>query len=109
MPTVNLGEIQYGERVQHDLRVVDRVERQKSNGEPFVILTLGNMSGEIDTEPIWSNLLADGWVDGAERGAVVQVIGHVVRYERAGAVKRQIKLTAPLRVLPRDALRIDEF
>ncbi|HEU4643753.1 MAG TPA: HD domain-containing protein [Gemmatimonadaceae bacterium] len=109
MPTLNLGEIQYGERVQHDLRVVDRIERQKSNGEPFVILTLGNTSGEIDTEPIWSNLLADGWVDGAHRGAVVQTIGHVVRYERAGAVKRQLKLTAPLRVLPRDALRVDEF
>ncbi|HEX6533060.1 MAG TPA: HD domain-containing protein [Gemmatimonadaceae bacterium] len=109
MPTVDLGAIAFGDRVQHELRVVDRAERQKADGEPFVILTLGNTTGEIDTEPIWSNLLDDGWAEGAERGAVVQAVGHVVRYTRRGAAKRQLKLTAPLRVLPRDSLCIDEF
>jgi 3'-5' exoribonuclease len=109
MPAVNLGQLQYGDRVQHDLRVVERAERHKANGEPYVILTLGNSSGQIDTEPIWSNLLDDGWADGAERGAVVQAIGHVARYETSGTSKRQLKLTAPLRLLPRDSLRVEEF
>jgi 3'-5' exoribonuclease len=109
MPTVNLKQVQYGERVQHELRVVDRQEKQKANGEPFVILTLGNASGQIDTEPIWSNLLSEGWADGASRGAIVQAIGHIARYEGRGTSKRQLKLTAPLRVLPREELRIEEF
>lgn len=109
MPTVDLGRAQYGDRVQHELRVVDRQERQKASGEPFVVLTLGNSSGEIETEPIWSNLLDDGWADGAVRGAIVQAIGHITRYEARGTSKRQLKLTAPLRVLPRDGLRLEAF
>lgn len=109
MPTVNLGQAQYGDRVQHELRVVDRQDKQKASGEPYVILTLGNASGHIDTEPIWSNLLDDGWADGVERGAIVQAIGHIVRYEAKGVTKRQLKLTAPLRVIPRDGHRLEDF
>ena len=109
MTAVNLSQAEYGDRVQHELRVVDRVEKQKAGGEPFVILTLGNASGEIDTEPIWSNLLDSGWAEGAERGAIVQAIGQISRYEARGAAKRQLKLSAPLRVLPRDGLRLDDF
>lgn len=109
MPTVNLGQAQYGERVQHELRVVDRQEKQKANGEPYVILTLGNASGSIETEPIWANRLDEGWAAGAERGTIVQAIGHIVRYEARGISKRQLKLTAPLRTLPRDSYRLDDF
>jgi 3'-5' exoribonuclease len=105
MPPVKLGELAFGDRVQHELRVVERAEKQKSNGEPFVILTLGNASGQIETEPIWSNLLDQGWADGAAKGAVVQAIGHITRY----SAKRQLKLSAPVRVLPRDGLSLDEF
>src|SRR5581483_661622 len=109
MPTVNLGQAQYGDRVQHELRVVDRQDKQKANGEPYVILTLGNASGNIDTEPIWSNRLDEGWANGVERGTIVQAIGHIVRYEAKGVTKRQLKLTAPLRVIPHDGLRLDDF
>ncbi len=106
---LELGKLSYGDRVEHELRVVDRSERQKNNGEPYVVLTLGNASGQIETEPIWSNRLDEHWADGADRGAIVQAIGHVTRYDVRGASKRQLKLTGPLRVLPRDGFSLDAF
>ena len=105
MPPLDLPSLVAGDSVQHTLRVADRVEKQTGNGEPFVILTLGNASGTIDTEPIWANLLAERWADGAERGAAVQAIGQVALYRG----KRQLKLTRPVRVLPRDQLELREF
>lgn len=102
---VNLSQAQYGDRMQHELLVLKREEKQKASGEPYVRLTLGNASGQIDTEPIWQNLLDSGWADGAEPGAIVQAIGQISSYDS----RRQLKLTAPLRVLPRDDLRLDDF
>jgi len=107
--SLDLRSLETGARVQHTLRVVERAEKTTSAGDPFVILTLGNASGSIDTAPIWANLLADGWAAGAERGAVVQAIGQIDRYEGKGAAKRQLKLSAPLRVLPKDSLDLAEF
>jgi 3'-5' exoribonuclease len=105
MTMVDLSQAQYGDRVQHDLLVLRRDERQKASGEPFVRLTLGNSSGQIDTEPIWQNLLDSGWADGAVPGTIVQAIGHVSSFDS----KRQLKLTAPLRVLPREEARLEDF
>ncbi|HEY9516431.1 MAG TPA: HD domain-containing protein [Gemmatimonadaceae bacterium] len=105
MTLVNLSQVQYGDRMQHELLVLKRAEKHKASGEPFVILTLGNASGQIDTEPIWQNLLDSGWAEGAEPGAIVQAIGHISRYDS----KRQLKLTAPLRSIPRDGMRLDDF
>jgi 3'-5' exoribonuclease len=102
---VDLSQAQYGDRVQHDLLVLKRDEKQKASGEPFVRLTLGNSSGQIDTEPIWQNLLDTGWADGAVPGTIVQAIGHVSSYDS----KRQLKLTAPLRVLPKSEARLEDF
>src|SRR5215212_11010753 len=96
MPPLNLGQLAVGERVQHELLVVDRVEKTHGNGDPFVILKLGNASGHIDVAPIWFNQRE--WADGANRGRVVQAIGQVGLYPKTG--KRQIQLTGPLRVLP---------
>ena len=109
MTTLDVRTLEVGARVQHTLRVVDRLERATAAGDPFVILTLGNASGSIETAPIWANLLAERWAEGAERGAVVQAIGQVDRYESKGAAKKQLKLSAPVRVLPRDALDLSEF
>ena len=105
MPPLNLGQLSIGERVQHELLVVDRVEKTQGNGEPFVILKLGNASGEIDVAPIWSNQRE--WADGADRGCVVHAIGHVGIYAKTG--KRQIQLTSPLRVLPTDQVDLHAF
>jgi len=104
-PLLDLPALDVGATVQHALRVADRIERQTGAGDPFVILTLANATGAIDTEPIWANLLAERWADGAERGAAVQAIGQVALYRG----KRQLKLTRPVRVLPREQLDLADF
>jgi 3'-5' exoribonuclease len=105
MPPLNLGQLVIGERVQHELLVVDRVEKTQGNGDPFVLLTLGNASGSIGVAPIWSNQRE--WANGADRGRVVQAIGQVGLYQKTG--KRQIHLTCPLRVLPAEQVDVQAF
>ena len=96
-----------GDRVQHELLVRERAEKKTSAGDPFVVLTLGNRTGSIDTAPIWSDKLE--WAAGADPGRVVQVIGDVALYGRNGTAKRQLAVTAPLRVMPAEHFRADEF
>ena len=97
-----------GDRFQGDLLVFDRIEKTTRNGDPFVRFTLGNASGKIDTAPIWSNNIA--WADGAEKGMIIQAIGNVSIYASGnGGGSRQLELTAPLRVLPRDQFNIADF
>ncbi len=96
-----------GDRVQHEFLVRERSERTTRAGLPFVILTLGNASGSIDTAPIWSEKLE--WAAGAERGRVVQVIGDVALFGDEGSKKRQLQLSAPLRVLPAEQFDPTEF
>jgi 3'-5' exoribonuclease len=103
MPPIDLGNLTVGDRVQHELLVIDRIERKQANGDPFVVLVLGNASGRIDSAPVWTDKLH--WTHGAERGRVVQVIGDVSAYRG----KRQIQLTSPLRVIPDEQVRIDDF
>src|SRR5918993_486349 len=103
MAPLNLAQLSIGERVQHELLVVERVEKTQGNGDPFVLLTLGNASGSIGVAPIWSNQRE--WADGADRGRVVQAIGQVDLYQG----KRQIRLTGPLRVLPREQVDLQSF
>jgi 3'-5' exoribonuclease len=105
MPPLNLTQLAVGERVQHELLVVERLEKTQGNGDPFVLLTLGNASGSISVAPIWSNQRA--WAEGADRGRVVQAIGQVGLYPKTG--KRQIHLTGPLRVLPAGQVDLHAF
>ena len=105
MPPVNLGQLAVGERVQHELLVVDRQEKTQGNGDPYWVLTLGNATGRLDTAPIWSN--QRDWADGVQRGAVVQAIGQVSLYGKTG--KRQIQLNGPLRVLPNEMMDVEAF
>lgn len=105
MPLLNLVQLNLGDRVQHELRVVDRVEKKRATGEPFLILVLGNASGQIDTAPIWSDKLADGWCDRVVKGSVVQVIGNIADYQG----KRQLQLTQAPALIPTDQLRLEEY
>ena len=105
MQPLDIGQLTIGERVQHELLVLDRVEKTQNNGDPFVVLRLGNASGQIDVAPIWSS--QRGWADGADRGRVVQAIGEIGVYPRTG--KRQIQLTGPLRVLPVEQVDLHAF
>lgn len=103
MPLLELKQLAVGQRIQHELMVVDRSERKQASGEPFVVLTLGNSTGRIESAPIWSDKLS--WVEGVERGRVVQVIGDVGAYRG----KRQIQLTSPLRLIPATEVKAEDF
>lgn len=105
MTTLDLTRLAVGDRVQHELLVMAREERRLPNGDPFTILTLGNGTGRLGTAPIWSN--QQDWAEGATRGRVVQAIGEVTTYQRTG--KRQLQLTAPLRVLPEESVSPEDF
>lgn len=99
---LDLSKLSPGARIQHELLVLDRADKDTRDGKPFARLTLGNATGRIETAPVWSEQLA--WVTGAEKGRIVQVIGTVGEYQG----KRQLNLTAPLRVLP-GAASIEQF
>lgn len=107
MAPLNLAQLGVGERVQHEFLVFDRVEKKTNAGDPFVILTLGNAAGRIETAPVWSDKLE--WVDGVESGRIVQAIGNVSLYGRNGTARRQLQLAAPVRVLPAEHYRVDDF
>ena len=96
-----------GDRVQQELLVYDRAEKKTANGDPFVILTLGNASGKIDTAPVWSDKLE--WVEGADSGRVVHATGTVSMYAKGGPPKRQLQLVGPVRPLPLHSVRVEEF
>jgi 3'-5' exoribonuclease len=49
------------------------------------------------------------WADGAERGTIVQAIGDVSLYGNNGSAKRQLSLTAPLRLIPTDSVDVAQF
>jgi len=100
---LDLSKLQPGDRIQHELLVLDRADKETRDGKPFARLTLGNASGRVETAPVWTEQLS--WVAGAVKGVVVQAIGTVGEY----AGKRQLSLTAPLRVLPRDSAHIESF
>jgi 3'-5' exoribonuclease len=107
MPPINLPTLSIGDRVQHELLVVERADKKTSAGDPFVLLTLGNASGRIDTAPIWSDKLE--WADGAMPGRVVQAIGNVATYAKNGTQKRQLQLSAPVRVVNESLVNLEEF
>ena len=94
-----------GARVQHELLVYERNEKKTNGGDPYVVLKLGNASGTIETAPIWSDKLH--WAEGADSGRVVQAIGDVTTYPKTN--KRQLSISAPVRPIPQELVRIDEF
>src|SRR3569833_1628502 len=95
---LTIPELVPGDRVTGELRVYDRTERRTASGDPFVVLTLGNSSGRIDTAPIWSDKLS--WADGVQSKKLEQTVGDETVYAKSGAGKKQLQLSAPVRVLP---------
>jgi 3'-5' exoribonuclease len=107
MPPFDLRGATLGDRVQHEFLVRERSEKTTRAGLPFVVLTLGNATGSIDTAPIWSEKLE--WCSGADRGRVVQVIGDIGSFGDEVSRKRQLQVTAPLRVLPKEQFDPADF
>lgn len=107
MPPLLIPQLLPGERVIGELLVYDRAEKKTSTGDPYVVLTLGNSSGRIETSPIWSDKLE--WADGARSGKVIQAIGDITIYSKTGAGKKQLSLTGPVRILPDEVFRAEQF
>ena len=101
--TFDIARAVVGDRVQHEFLVVEREEKKQANGDRFLMLTFGNATGRLGAAPLWSNQL--DWAIGAEKGKVVQLIGEVAAFHG----KRQLRITAPLRVLPDAAVRPEHF
>jgi 3'-5' exoribonuclease len=97
MPPFDLRRSAVGDRVEHEFLVRERSEKITRAGLPFVVLTLTNRSGSIETAPIWSEKL--DWAAGADKGRIVHVIGEIGAFGDEQVRRRQLQLTAPLRVV----------
>ncbi|HEX7546784.1 MAG TPA: OB-fold nucleic acid binding domain-containing protein, partial [Gemmatimonadaceae bacterium] len=102
MSALDLAALAVGARVQHELMVRSREDKVTKNGDPFAVLQLGNASGQISAN-VWKEQLP--FLEGVKAGSVVQVIGAVESYQG----RRQLKITAPLRVVATAAVNLDEF
>jgi 3'-5' exoribonuclease len=99
---LDLASLGIGDRVQHELMVRSREDKVTKNGDPFAVLQLGNSSGQISAN-VWKEQLP--FIEGVKAGRIVQVIGVVDTYQG----RRQLKISAPLRVVAPAAVNIDEF
>jgi 3'-5' exoribonuclease len=102
MPPIDVRRLAVGAKVTAELLVRDRADRTTAAGDPFVILKLGNASGEI-TANVWKEHVPE--IQGVRVGQIVQVLGSVEQYKGA----RQLKLSGPPRVVPKGAESLDEF
>jgi 3'-5' exoribonuclease len=102
MSALDLATLGVGSRVQHELMVRSREDKVTKNGDPFAVLQLGNSSGQIAAN-VWREQLP--FLEGVRSGSVVQVIGTVESYQG----RRQLKITAPVRVIAASAVNINDF
>ncbi|MFI5232094.1 MAG: 3'-5' exoribonuclease YhaM family protein [Gemmatimonadales bacterium] len=102
MSALDIGSLAVGARVQHELMVRSREDKVTKSGDPFAVLQLGNASGQIAAN-VWKEQLP--FLEGVKAGSVVQVIGAVESHQG----RRQLKITAPLRVIAASAVNVDEF
>ena len=99
---LDLAALKQNDRVQHELMVRARDDKITKNGDRYAVVTLGNATGQLATN-VWKEQLP--WIEGVKAGAIVQVIGTLELYQG----RRQLKLTAPLRVVPGAAANLAEF
>jgi 3'-5' exoribonuclease len=102
MSALDVSSLAVGARVQHELMVRSREDKVTKNGDPFAVLQLGNSSGQISVN-VWKEQLP--FLEGVKAGSVVQVIGTVDAYQG----RRQLKITAPVRVIAASAVNLDDF
>jgi len=94
---LNIPGLATGTRVDATFIVRDVDVRTQANGDPFTILTLGNATGTIGTEPFWAERSAE--VAGLRRGHVVRVVGEAATYRD----RPQLRVVS-LRHLPSDSV-----
>ena len=89
-----------GAKVQDTFLVLAVSVRTQANGDPFTILTLGNSTGSIGTEPFWAERQRD--VEGLHKGHAVQVIGEVGSYRN----RPQLRVVS-IRHLPEGSVNVN--
>lgn len=99
---LDIATLSQNDRVQHELMVRARDDKTTRNGDPYAVVTLGNATGQLAAN-VWKEQLP--WIDGVKAGSIVQVIGTIELYQG----RRQLKLTAPLRLVPGGAADLAEF
>jgi 3'-5' exoribonuclease len=87
MKIIDLPGSPVGGRLEGNLLVCE-MEQRGHEGQPFVVLTLGNTTGRIQSAPFWSEDLPR--LAGVARGTVVQVLGDVTTYRE----RRQLRVSA---------------
>ena len=102
MAPLDIPRLAAGDRVQHELLVRERDDKVTKGGDPFVVLKLGNATGQLAVN-VWKEHVP--LIEGVRPGQVVQVIGTIELYKGA----RQLKLTAPPRVVATGGADPDEF
>jgi len=99
---LDLGALQVGDRVQDTLLVLE-AEQKSFDGGAYTVLTFGNATGRLPSAPFFDKDLP--YVEGVRRGHVVQVIGEIAEYRG----RRQLRVTAPLRLLPEGAVDLSQL
>jgi 3'-5' exoribonuclease len=91
---IDLPGLAAGQRLEGNLLVCE-VEQRGSAGQPFVVLTLGNATGRIQSAPFWSEDLPQ--LTGVSRGKVVEILGDVTTYRD----RRQLRVST-IRAVPEE-------
>ena len=102
MTPLDIPRLNVGDRVQHELLVREREDKQTKAGDPFIALKLGNSTGVLGAN-VWKEDVPK--LQGVRPGQVVQVIGTIETYQG----RRQLKLSGPPRVVPLGAASADDF
>ena len=102
MTPTNLPTTQVGDSIQDTFLVLEIDTRTLDSGDPYTLLTLGNKSGEVATEPFWPTRQKE--VAGIRKGHPVQVVGEIQMYRK----KKQLKVSS-IRVLPEGAVELADL
>ncbi len=102
MTPLDIPRLTVGDRVQHELLVREREDKTTRTGDPFVVLRLGNATGQLSVN-VWKEHVP--LIEGVRSGQVVQVIGQIELFKGA----KQLKLTSPPRVVSKAAADLTEF
>ncbi|HEX9693087.1 MAG TPA: HD domain-containing protein [Gemmatimonadales bacterium] len=94
---VDLPALEEGDRVNAPLLVREVRQRRQANGDPYTVLTLGNSTGALESEPFWPH--RQEVVRGIRAGHVVMTQGHVSLYRD----RRQLTVLS-LRVLTPESI-----
>lgn len=101
MKIIDLPGVTAGQRLECSLLVCE-VEQRGSGTQPFVLLTLGNSTGRIQSAPFWSEDLPQ--LNGVTRGRVVEVLGDVTTYRD----RRQLRVST-IRAVPEECINWREM